>query len=82
MEMESIFWGESEKAYFKYEDLNRSRSTISPILPMTDEEFIGSKDTTKKRRFYKKKKKNELRILGIDTAIMGGRRLPTISVMV
>jgi len=72
MEMECLFFGESEKAYFKYDNLNKSREIIKPILPMTDEEHIKYKNDRRKFKFYKPKKKNEIRIIGVDTAIMGG----------
>ena len=72
--MECIFFGESERAYFKYNDLNRSREIIKPILPMTDEEYIQYKGEKKKHKFWKSKKKNEIRIIGVDTALMGGSK--------
>ncbi len=73
MEMETMFFGESEKAYFKYEDLNKSREINKPFLPMTDAEYIQYKGEKKKNKFYKSKKSNEIRILGVDCALVGGR---------
>lgn len=73
MEMEALFHGESEKAYFNYGELNQSREIIKPSLPMTDEEFVKLKGDRKKHKFYKPKKKNEIRVMGVDTALMGGR---------
>lgn len=73
MEMECLFFGESEKAYFKYEDLNKSRTINKPCLPMTDAEFIQSKGERRKYKFYKPKREDEIRILGVDCALMGGR---------
>ncbi len=73
IEMECMFYGESEKAYFKYDDLNKSRQINKPFLPMTNLEYIQYKGDKKKHKFYKKKKTNEIRILGVDTALMGSR---------
>ncbi len=73
IEMECMFYGESEKAYFKFNDLNKSREINKPFLPMTDLEYIEYKGEKKKHKFYKRKKKDEIRVLGVDTAIMGGR---------
>jgi hypothetical protein len=74
MEMECMFFGESEKAYFKYDDLNKSRNLTKPFLPMTDVEYISNKGEKKKHKFYKPKRPDELRILGVDCALMGGRQ--------
>lgn len=73
MEMECLFFGESEKAYFKYEDLNKARVLTKPILPMTDLEYIQYKGEKKKHKFYKPKMSEEIRIIGVDCALMGGR---------
>lgn len=74
MEMECMFFGESEKAYFKYDDLNRSREINKPFLPMTDTEYIQHKGEKKKHKFYKPKRDGEIRIIGVDAALMGGRQ--------
>ncbi len=73
MESECIPFGESEKAYFKFNDLNKSRNIAKPYLPMTDEEFIRYKGDKKKHKFYKPKHPNEVRIIGVDIALMGGK---------
>lgn len=73
MEMECMFFGESEKAYFKYDDLNKSRNLTKPFLPMTDAEYIHYKGDKKKHKFYKPKRDDEIRFLGVDCALMGGR---------
>ena len=72
IEMEAMFFGESEKAYFSYEDLNRSRTIKKPFLPMTDEEYIKYKGDKNRYKFFKKKKPGEIRVMGVDVAIMGG----------
>lgn len=73
IEMECMFYGESEKAYFKYEDLTKSRTLPKPTLPMTDEEYIRYKKDKKKYKFYKPKRDDEIRLIGVDCALMGGK---------
>ena len=74
IEMECMFFGESEKAYFKYDDLNKGRKLPKPFLPMTNTEYIQYKGEKKKHKFYKPKREDEIRILGVDCALMGGRQ--------
>jgi len=73
IEMECLFFGESEKAYFKFEQLNKSRITKRPYIPITDEEYIKFKGDRRKSKFHKAKHVNELRFLGVDIAIIGGK---------
>lgn len=82
LEMECLPFGESEKAYFKFDPLNKSRELIHPIIPITDDEFVKYKDNKIKQAPYydisktpfgKVKKKGEYRILAMDVALMGGK---------
>jgi len=73
MEMECLPFGESEKAYFKFNDLNKCRTITKPCIPITDDEFIQFKGDRKKNKFYKQKHPEEIRILSLDCALMGGR---------
>lgn len=73
IEMECMFFGESEKAYFKFDDLSKSRYLTKPYLPMTDEEYVRYKGKKEKYKFYKPKRDDEIRFLGVDCALMGGR---------
>lgn len=67
MEMEALFYGENENAFFKFEDLQKNRKIVAPLFPKT---FYG---TIRDSRFkYKSKKVEELRILSCDIASMGG----------
>ena len=67
IEMEALFYGESENAFFQFEDLQRNRSITSPIYPKS---FYGLiKDTNFK---YKPKKNGEIRVLSCDIAGMSG----------
>lgn len=67
MEMEALFYGENENAFFKFEDLQRNRNIVTPLFPKT---FYG---ILKDSRFkYKAKKPTEVRILSCDIAGMAG----------
>jgi len=74
MEMGCLPFGESEKAYFKFDDLNKCRSINKPIIPLSDEDYVAFKGDRKKNKFYKQKHPNEIRILGLDVALMGGSK--------
>lgn len=68
MEMECLFFGESEKAFFKFEDLDKNRKITKPIYP---KEYYGIlKDANFK---YEPKKIEEIRILSCDIAGMAGK---------
>lgn len=68
MEMEALFFGESEKAFFKFEDLQRNRTIELPLYPKS---FYGLiKDNRLK---YRDKKPGEIRILSCDIAGMIGK---------
>lgn len=67
IEMGALFYGENENAFFKFEDLERNRSLVSPIFPKP---FYGLiKDNRLK---YKAKESGEIRIVSCDIAGMGG----------
>jgi hypothetical protein len=68
MEMECLFFGESEKAFFKFEDLQKNRSLIKPFYPLTNVEYLENKGKRKKST----KMEGEIRLIGVDVAIMGG----------
>jgi len=68
MEMECMFFGESEKAFFKYEDLNKNRRLNKPLYPR---EYYGLiKDKTFQ---YETKKLGEIRLVSCDIAGMAGK---------
>lgn len=73
MEMGCIPFGESDKAYFKFDEMNRCREIQNIMIPMTNEEFIQNKGDKKKNKFYIKKKENEIRIITMDIALMAGK---------
>ena len=73
-EMECLPYGESENAFFNFKDLNQCRKLKIPSYPITNEEYIKYNGKLNKNRFYKPKKTNELRILTMDIALMGGNK--------
>ncbi|ETT49340.1 hypothetical protein BSK66_26710 [Paenibacillus odorifer] len=76
MEMGCVFWGESEKAFYKLDHLTLNRTnTIKPFYPLSNLEYISNKSNKKSRDEYKsriKKMNGEIRIISVDVAMMGG----------
>lgn len=68
MEMEALWFGESEKAYFKFEDLEKNRKIPSPLYPREFYDLI--KDPSFK---YETKKSSEIRLVTCDIAGMAGK---------
>jgi len=68
MEMECIFFGESEKAFFKFAELQKNREIIKPFFPTSNLDYIENK--TKRRKSTKME--GEIRLIGVDVAMMGG----------
>jgi hypothetical protein len=68
MEMGALWFGESEKAYFKFEDLEKNRKLASPLFPREYYDLI--KDTSFK---YEPKKHGEIRLVTCDIAGMAGK---------
>lgn len=72
MEMEALWFGESEKAFFKFEDLEKNRKLASPLF--TPETYSLLKDANFK---YEPKKANEIRLVTCDIAVMAGKENDT-----
>lgn len=66
MEYEAKWFGESESAFFKFENLEANRKEPDALYPQDTLDLIGNKITNPK------KKENEIRILAADIALMGG----------
>lgn len=66
MEMECLFFGESEKAYFKTEELKEIEKIPFPIY---EKEL---QDKIKNKALMDKKNPNEIRVLSCDIALLGG----------
>ena len=67
MEMLTLFFGESEKAYFKTEEIQQVKNITFPIYKKELHHIIGNKKIKEA-----KKGANELRILSCDIALLGG----------
>ena len=72
MEMGCLPFGESEKAYFKFDDMNKCREIFKPMMPLSTEDYIKFKGDRRRNKFYQVKKENEIRILAMDIALMAG----------
>lgn len=68
MEMECLFFGESEKAFFKFEDLEKNRKIPKPIYPKEYYNLLKDKSFS-----YETKKSGEIRLLSCDIAGMAGK---------
>lgn len=66
IEMECLFFGESEKAYFKTEELKDIKTIPYPIYPKEMQDKIKNKE------MVSKKLPDEIRILSCDIALLGG----------
>ncbi len=66
MEMDSLFFGESEKAYFKTEEIQEVKVMPFPIYKKESQELV------KNKKLSQKKSDNEIRILSCDIALLGG----------
>lgn len=73
MEMESLWWGESETAFFKSAEVNPCRTLIKPFYPPTDLEYLNEKD--KRNQSWNIPKQNgEIRIISADIALCEGKQ--------
>jgi hypothetical protein len=68
MENGCLWWGESEKAYFKFEYLEKNRVLFRPLYPKPMYDLIRSSNFKQE-----KKKDGELRLLSCDIALMQGK---------
>lgn len=67
MEMGCLWFGESEKAYFKFEELNNSRTLSEPIYNKDQMEILKNTSIKKTR-----KKADEIRLVSCDIAASEG----------
>lgn len=67
IEMECLFFGESDKAYFKFDDLASSRQIVKPIYPAPYYNYV--RDSKFK---FPIKQDNEIRFISCDIATMRG----------
>lgn len=69
MEMESMFYGESEKAFFKYIDLEKNRVLPKAIYPKSFYQNLRSKDFK-----FVEKENGEIRLISCDISGMGSTK--------
>ena len=67
MEMDTLFFGESEKAYFKTEEIQEIKVLPYPLFRKETLDLIKNK-----KLHNKSKSENEIRILSCDIALLGG----------
>lgn len=78
MEYEAVFVGENDKAYFRLDPLNKTRTVSKTFRPPTNHEFVENEHRSKPRtlsNFKRVDKVNEIRIVALDIALMGGNKL-------
>lgn len=77
MEYEAVFVGENDKAYFKLDPLNKIRTVGKTFRPPTTEDFIENQMRSKPKTLSNFKRidfQNEIRIVSLDIALMGGNK--------
>lgn len=75
IENEGLFWNDSEASMFGYKELDVLRKLENAFKPVPNELYLEEKALRawNKKNFIQKQK-GELRILGLDVAMMGGSR--------
>lgn len=76
MEMEALWHGESEKAFFNFEDLSKARKQTKALYPPEVSELVNDK------KLLPEKERGELRVLSIDIATMSGNQNDATSIFV
>ena len=77
MEYEAMFVGQNDKAYFKLNPLNQIRTVNKTFRPPTNREFVENKSRSKPKTLSNFKRidfTNEIRIVSLDIALMGGNK--------
>lgn len=69
MEYENIMYGQDGNAIFHLEDITKNRKLKNPFYPIHNLDY-----STQKRKRKKPLKDGEIRILGVDIALMGGNK--------
>lgn len=66
-----LWFGESENSYFKSDEINNCRVLTTAFYPLTVSEYRDKKAREKKMK-QMPKVKGEVRVMGIDVALIGG----------
>jgi hypothetical protein len=69
MEMEALWFGESEKAFFKFDDLQKNRKLGKAYYPKEVTDLVNDKSV-----LLPKKEKGEIRLISADIATMSGNK--------
>lgn len=73
IENEGMFWSESEKSIYGHQELSFLRKIEKPLIPIPNELYLDEKALKDwKKKNYVPKQEGEIRLLGVDIAIMGG----------
>lgn len=72
MEMMGIFYGESENALYKFAELNPCRNLVRAFYPPTALEIASGTNSKKKSKNQMLKLDDEIRVISVDVALMGG----------
>lgn len=67
MEYENLMYGQNSDAIFKLEDITKNRKLKNPFYPINNLDYVSQKNKRKE-----KLKDGEIRIMGVDVALMGG----------
>lgn len=70
MEYENLMYGQNENAIFKLEDITKNRKLKNPFYPIKNIDYVSTKNSRKKDK--DKLRDGEIRIIGVDVALMGG----------
>jgi len=73
MEMNAMFYGEAEKAYYKFDDLDKNRRIVTPMYPPDLIEILKNKKIKSPPKVIKNNRK-EIRLLSCDIATMTGKK--------
>ncbi|MED1863240.1 terminase [Fictibacillus nanhaiensis] len=67
MEYENLMYGQNSNALFKLEDITKNRKLKNPFYPISNEDY-----SVKKNKKKEKLRDGEIRVIGVDVALMGG----------
>lgn len=74
MEWQALFVGENANSYFKFEPINSNRELAKAFIPPTDLEYIENKKRSNPKQLTNMKKQSgEIRLVGVDVALVGGK---------
>lgn len=76
MEMKSLFYGESDKAFFRLNDLQKNREIVRPFYPLSSVDYLNA-TKRRKHKASQKRQEGEVRIIGMDIALMEGQQNDT-----